>query len=336
MYAAIGGQPTNCTINGYFRTRIFEFPAIDFHPEGDEPHHIIHASSNLCAYISSNLIDDFVDVALRHYTIDPCLRHLADETDKKIRSQQKGRVPLFLVIEESHDLNPVEMANGECSISPEVVWEDGEPVPMLVGGREGQNFITAWSTIDGAWPELPNNQQLVNMILAGVRSGQQISGPIRKYLDESCLVTDDGRFVVMAGSGIPSVRVSTDPVLDTAAYRNRISEISSAITAMAQDIGNPHVALLLNAMYSDEHRDDSYRRLQYLRLWQSLAEAGSKHLNYQGNVREDEVRVAGDTTLKDLKVYRNEIAHWWTDTIDEKLLADLQRTINELVRRTYF
>ena len=336
MYAAIGGQPINCTINGYFRTRIFEFPAIDFHPEGDEPHHIIYASSNLCAYVSSNLIDDSVNAALRHYTIDPCLRHLFDETDKKIRSQQKGRVPVFLVIEESHDISPVEMANGECSISPEVVLEGGEQVPMLVGGREDENFITAWSTIDGAWPELPNSQQLVNMILAGVRSGQQTPDPIRKYLDESCLVTDDGRFVVMAGPGMSSVRLSTATVMDTASYRNRTSEISRAITAMEQDIVNPHLALLLNAMYSDEHKDDSYQRLQYLRLWQSLAEAGSKQLNYQGDIREDEVRVAGDTTLKDLRDYRDEIAHWWTDTMDEKRLADLQRTINELVRRTYF
>ena len=36
---------------------------------------------------------------------------------------------------------------------------------MLVGGRAGEKFITAWATIDGAWPELPNNQQLVDMIL---------------------------------------------------------------------------------------------------------------------------------------------------------------------------
>ena len=76
-------------------------------------------------------------------------------------------------------------------------------------------------------------------------------------------------------------------------------------------------------------------RLQYLRLWESLSEAGAKYLGYQGNIR-DSIVVAGKKTLKDLKQYRNDIAHRWTDTNDEKFLADLQRTVNELLRRKYF
>ena len=83
-------------------------------------------------------------------------------------------------------------------------------------------------------------------------------------------------------------------------------------------------------MYSDEYKDDSYHRLQYLRLWQSLAEAGETCLSYQGNVRQDNAIVAGKKTLRELTEYRDDIAHWWTDTIDENFLADLQRTINEL------
>ena len=46
--------------------------------------------------------------------------------------------------------------------------------------------------------------------------------------------------------------------------------------------------------------------------------------------------VAGKKTLNELIDYRNDIAHWWTDTIDESYLADLQRTINELIRCKYF
>ena len=46
--------------------------------------------------------------------------------------------------------------------------------------------------------------------------------------------------------------------------------------------------------------------------------------------------IGGKRTLRELKEYRDEIAHWWTDSIDENLLADIQRTINELVRRKYF
>ena len=98
----------------------------------------------------------------------------------------------------------------------------------------------------------------------------------------------------------------------------------------------PHIALLINSMYSDERKDDSYQRLHYLRLWQSMVEAGTKCLSYHGNIREDEVVVAGKRTLRELTNYRDDIAHWWTDTIDENYLADLQQTINELIRRKYF
>ena len=60
------------------------------------------------------------------------------------------------------------------------------------------------------------------------------------------------------------------------------------------------MALLINSMYSDEYKDDSYHRLQYLRLWQSLAEAGETCLSYQGNVRQDNAIVAGKKTLREL------------------------------------
>ena len=111
------------------------------------------------ACVASNLVDYFVSSTCnKHHAISPSLPHLVGETDEKTKLQQKGRVPVFLVIEESNQLTPVEMVKGECSMSDEIGVEDGEQVPMLVGGREGEEFIIASPTIDGAWPELPNNQ----------------------------------------------------------------------------------------------------------------------------------------------------------------------------------
>ena len=334
MYEGVGGKEFYCTINGHCRTQIFEFPRIDFRPNGEEPHQTIYKSPSVQACVLSNLVEYFANATCnKHYAISPSLRHEVAETDKKNSAQQRGRVPVYLVIEEHNELTPVEMLKGECCI--EVRVEDGEKEPILVGGREGEKFITAWDTVDGAWPELPSNQQLVNMILAGVRVGQQTPNPIRKHVDQSCLVTNDGRFVEMMRP-TTSVRVETATVMDTKAYRGRTSEIRKAIADMEADMGTPHLALLINSMYSDEHKDDSYQRLQYLRLWQSLAEAAGACLDYKGNVREDDVIVAGKKTLKELTDYRGDIAHWWTDTIDGNFLADLQRTINELIRRRYF
>ena len=337
MFENLGGKEINCTIDGYCRTQIFEFPRIDFRPESNEPHHAIYQSSSIQAYVVTDLLGYFENSSRsKHYAISPSLRYRVGETYEKIKLQQKDRVPVFLVIEESCQLTPVEMVKGECFIVDEVVLEDGQTKDYLNGGREGEQFITAHPTVDGAWPELPNNQQRINMILAGVRVGQLTQGPIHKYLDMDCLVTDDGRFVNMMRL-TASARLSTTMPMDSTAYRAKVAEIRHALVAMERDLIVPHIALLFNAMYCDELKADSYQRLQYLALWQSLAEAGAKHLNYQGkNIREDKRVVAGKKTLLELRDYRDDIAHWWTNAIDGNFLADLQRTINELVRHKYF
>lgn len=336
MYEGASGEEFRCTISGHCRTQIFEFPGIDFHPDGDEPHHTIYSSSSVQASVASSLVDYFEKSTFsRHYSISPSLRYNVNETSETIKSQQRGRVPVFLVIEESNQLAPVEMDGGECCIWDEVVVRDGKKEPSLVGGREGERFITAWHTVDGKWPVLPNNRKLVNMILAGVRVGQKTADPIRKHLDQSCLVTDDGRFAVIQRMTM-SARGSTATSMDSTAYRSRVAEIEKGIAALEQVIATPHMALLANSMYRDDYQDDAYQRLHYLQLWQSLSETGRQYLGYQGNIRKDKIVVAGNKTLEELKDYRDDIAHWWTDTIDENYLMDLQRTINELIYDQYF
>ena len=84
-------------------------------------------------------VDYFVNSTCKmHYVISPSLRHKLGETDEEIKSQQKARVPVYLVIEEFNQLAPVVMNNGECSISDEVVVRNGEKVPALLGGRGGR------------------------------------------------------------------------------------------------------------------------------------------------------------------------------------------------------
>ena len=337
MYASGGGDEVCCTISGYCRTQVFEFPGINFHPDGGEPCHEIYASPSVRACLVSNLVGYFENSGFsRHYAISPSLRHVVCEADERIKSQQKSHTPVYLVIEESNRLTPVEMFNGECNKWSETFVQDGEIVPRLVGGREGHEFITVWDTADGAWPELPNNEPPVNMILAGVRVGQQTPEPIRKYVDQKCLVTEDGRFVVMMRPTM-SARASTATPMGASDYRGRATDIRKAIAAMERDMGSPHMAMLFKAMYRDEYEDDAYQRLQYLRLWESLAEAGPRWLGYQGkSIRDDKVIVAGNKTLEELRDYRDDIAHWWTDTIDENFLVDLHRTINELIHCKYF
>ena len=310
MYSGLGGREFRCTISGYCHTQIFELPESGFHPDGDEPHEEIYSGPSMQACVTSNLVDYFLNSTYsKHYTISPSLRHVVGETDTKVKSQQNGRLPVFLVIDSFDQLTPVVMIKGECTISDEVVERNGEKTPMLVGGREGEQFITACATVHGVWPELPNNQLFVTTILAAVRAGQQTSDPIRKYVDQNCLVTDDGRYVNMTRLTM-SARLSIARPMDITGYRDRVSEIRSAITAMTQDIGTPHMELLFRSMYNDECKGDSYQRLQYLRLWESLADAGPRYLNCsRDKIKYDEEVVGGRKTLRELTAYRGDIAH---------------------------
>ena len=107
LHAGIGGKEFRCTISGYFRTQIFEFPGIAFRPDGDEPQHEIYASPSVQACVASNLLGYFANsTRSKHYAISPSLRHAVGETDEKIKRQQKGQVPVFVVIEEFHQLTP--------------------------------------------------------------------------------------------------------------------------------------------------------------------------------------------------------------------------------------
>ena len=336
IYEAGGGQAISCTINGHYRTQIFEFPRAQFQGECDDPHQSAYNSPSVQATVVADIRDYFRNKTRSdHYAISPPLRHEVAETDEKLSSQTKGRTRIYLILEEQNTLTPVNMVHGECSLFDEVQERDGKKTPNLLGGREGKQFITAWHAVGGSWPTIPDNQDSMDMILAAVRAGQDSSEPIRRYVDKSCLVTDDGRFVTTVRP-TASARLSTARNIDTKTYRKKVSEIRNAIAAMEPDIKIPHLALLVNSMYRDEHKDDAFERLHYLRLWESLNETGEKHLGYPGNIREDSATIAGTKTLKELKKYRNDVAHWWTDSSDEEYLENLHRTVNELLRRKYF
>ena len=343
MQTGVGGKVHRCTIAGHCRTRVFEFPRIDLDLNGDKLDHFIYDRAPTHACVTADLIGYFENGMTRstHYALNPCLRHEINETAEEIISQKGGKTPAFVVIEEQNALAPLPMVNGECSIMDEVLVRGGETIPMLIGGRAGKRSIVAWPSSDGAWPETARDPRVVNLILAAVRVGQQTSGPIRKYIDQSCFVTDDGQFVVKGPTGsTPPMRLTTSVPMDADAFESRAEEIRQGITAMEPDVmgsvsTSAHMALLVKAMYSEEHKGDAEKLLEFLRLWQSLEETSTK-LGHRKSVRQSDKIVSGKNTLRELTNYRNGIAHWWTETIDENYLSNLKRTINELIRRKYF
>ena len=333
MYQGVGGETYPCTVTAHCRTRIFEFPRISLGSETPISYHTIFDSGSIQAVVVSDLVGYFENTRRdKHYSLSPSLRHEVSEIAAKVSSQKK-EPPVFVVIHEYNQVQPTVMSRGECSIQDEVISEEGEEVKILVGGRRGETFITAWRSTDGCWPTVPDNQRRINLILSAVRAEQDADGEIAKHIDQGCFETDTGRFVVMMG-GSGSAKLSIAKSMDAQALMDASLRIKRALGQMEPDADEPYLGLLVDSMYWDKEAQDAEQRLRYLSLWQSLAESRKK-LGYMQEMRSSDV-VAGKKSVGELTDYRDDLAHYRTDKSDQQALRDIQLTANELIRRKYF
>ena len=330
------GEKIACTVDRHCRTRVFDFPRSQ--PTEIVPHYTIYRSDSVHASLVCDLRAYFAQSDGAHYGLSPPLRHEVAELIKKKDSQGEA-INSYIVVEESHSFPSMVLDRG-CALVDEIGEEDGEPLPLLTGGRADARFIIAFETGDGPWPDIPRDEQTVNMILAATRASQDAHDEIRKHIDQSCLVTDDDRYVCPMSAGFASARLSVLHPLDADAFREMAVRLSAAISRMEADLTSEHIELLVNALYWDDYKDDDFRRLHYLSLWQSLSESRKK-LGYtppspETGLAKDPTVVGGTFSLEVLTSYRNDIAHFWTGNIDGNYLANMYRTINELLRRRYF
>ena len=330
------GERTTCTIDRHCRTRVFDFPRSQ--PTEPVPHYTIYRSDSVHVSLVCDLRAYFEQSGSLHYGLSSPLRHEVAELIQKMDSQRDGIKP-YLVVEELHSLPPLVLDRG-CASVDEVGYKDGQPVPLLNGGGANARFIIAVETSDGPWPDIPSYEQTVNMILAATRASQDADEEIRKHIDQSCLVTDDGRYVCTMSAGALSARLGVGRRLDADAFRQIAVRLGAAVSRMEADLASEHIELLVNALYWDDYKDDDFRRLHYLSLWQSLSESRKK-LGYtppspKTGLAKDPTVVGGKFSLEALTSYRDNIAHCWTGNIDGNYLANMYRTINELLRRRYF
>ncbi len=330
------GEKISCTIDRHCRTRVFDFPRS--RPTEPVPHYSIYRSNSVYASLVCDLRAYFEQSESPHYGLSSPLRHEVAELIRQNDSQGEGINP-YIVVEEAHRLPPIVLHRG-CASVDEIGHKDGQLLPLLTGGRANARFIIAFETSDGPWPDIPRDERTVNMILAATRASQDAHDEIRKHIDQSCLVTDNGRYVCPMSTGFGSVRLDVVHPLDADALRETAESLGAAVSRMEADLSSEHIELLVNALYWDDYKDDDFRRLHYLSLWQSLSEARRK-LGYtppssKTGLAKDPTVVGGTFSLQALTSYRNDIAHYWTGNIDGSYLANMYRTINELLRRRYF
>ena len=330
------GNSIICTVDRHCRTRIFDFPRS--RPTEPAPHYTIYRSNSVHASLVCDLRAYFEQSDSPHHGLSSPLRHEVAELIQKKDSQGEGFNP-YLVVEELHSLASLLLDRG-CASVDEVGYKDGQSIPVLKGGRANARFIVAFETSDGPWPDIPRDEQTINMILAATRASQDAHDEIRKHIDQSCLVTDDDRFVCPMSAGSMSARADVVRPLDADAFRETAVSLGAAVSRMEADLTSEHMELLVNALYWDDYKDDDFRRLHYLSLWQSLSESRKK-LGYtppspKTGLAKDPTVVGGTFSLEALTSYRDDVAHCWTGNIDGNYLANMYRTINELLRRSYF
>jgi len=222
------GEKITCTVDRHCRTRVFDFPRS--RPTEPVLHCTIYRSNSVHAGLVCDLRASCEQSDSAHYGLSPPLRHEVAELIKKKDSQGEGSNP-YIVVEESHSFPPMVLDRG-CIWLEEIGHEEGKSLPLLTGGRADERFIVAFETSDGPWPDIPREEQTVNMILAATRASQDTADEIHKHIDQSCLVTDDGRYVCTMSGGALSARLGVVRPLDADAFRETALRLGAAISRM--------------------------------------------------------------------------------------------------------
>ena len=328
----LGYELTQFTLTGHCRTFLFEFPGSHLVAEEPVEHQVIYECSDLKAAIVSDLPAYFEKNPANslHFKIDVSLRAAVQSTYEEALRQPKRTIgKLFLVIEQISEITPTELSDGQCFTVDEV--RDGKVV--IEGGREGERALVAVRTVDCPWPDYRCDMGRVNIVLAAVKAMQDVTGSIRQLYECSCFVSSEEEAVYIRNcTTTTSATGSTTSPLTPDELEDRASRIRAMLGNMMKD-SELSAEELFDSMVLGETMDDDYLRFWYLRLWQALDDA-NKHLGQPQLWNKGSV-IAGNRTPKEHRIYRKNIAHWYTGRIDHAYLSDLQCIAMKLLRRKY-
>ena len=329
----LNGEPVECTITGYCRTFLYDFPSAYLASGKPVDHQIIYSRDDLKVALVSDLPAYFEQQTApsQHYAIDVSLRagvrRTYEKAIKQSRQQTNPTPPLFLVIEQTAAVPPTLLNSGQCF----TVDERREGKEMIEGGREGGRSFLAFQTADAPWPDFQSDMHAINTALAAIKVEQNHTGHIEELYQCDCFVNSEGHAVYTLSpsmSGIASLASRLEP----SDLEEKAKRIGSMLESMLSET-DPVLTELFDSIVMDKTKDDNYFRLWYLRLWQVLDDVGS-HMG-KPQLFNDKNVLAGKRSPKELRKYRKDIAHWYTGRIDHSCLSDLQLTAMELLRRRF-
>ena len=331
----LNGVETVCRITKFCRTTVFEFPGCQLISQNSVSHHVICDSKAFRAIVVSDLEAYYRNgyTTSPHYEIDASLRDGVAHIHSKARGNaHESKVQLFLVTEQYEDIPPTTFDSGECFLIDEVC--DG--VAAIKGGRQGEQALLAFKTANGSWPKFVPDMQAVNTVLAAVKVEQNVSHHITEHYSCRCFVSEDRLAVYSIDPTVNIVYGGFRAIsqIDVAGLVEKVARVQSLYQGLSRDsVSTPQMAELIDSVLLDKTRDEGHYRLWYLRLCQAILD--SKRVLEVPQFENMTSAVSGKYTPKELKEYRNRIAHWWTGKVDFSFVEDIQLTVLELLRRKY-
>ena len=326
MFTAGGkAKVTDCTIDGFCRTAVYEFPGANVEAGEEVKPRTIWQKSHFRATIVSDPATFLGNSSFSpHYARSCALRHDIDEKLEELRKRNSGRRDrLFVVIEDYRKINPVRMSKGEC-----LAIDQG----MVRGGMSGTEAIIALRSKDGAWPEEGADIASENLVLAALQIEQNVTHGMKALIQSVNFIERDGGIVhiqeVELNFGTPRVeRRLSDNTLD-----EKANKLKSSICQLENKVMNlSPVSELITALRLKDTGDKSYLCLWYLRLWEASCKAGQLIGEPQfGNP--GGIRTGQDNRRRQLE-HRNDVAHGRVGEIDYAILDRLQRDVLDLFRK---
>ena len=312
----LGGTTFECYISEYLRTVVYRLPEV-FPQNGEALVSVIQEESDFKVSMvtdpTSYLKDDnFSD----QYDMDESFARAMIE--KFGNDAVSSTDDIFIVIQIKEDMNLFPAVDGQC-IRTE---SDGTEVLLIV------------DCDDVNPPRLIDRTGVINTTMAAIKMEFGIAAGVGTILDSGCFVTDDDKCLFWFRPSLSSPHITVSSPLTHKEFTAKVEASIDTLRQLKAEVDSgrtggkrrwrseygDRLKDLIEALQLDPSLDDAYLRLWFLRLCHAAEEFG-KTCGWQFR-----------NEMKDVKHYRDQVAHPVVERVDIALLESFQKRLYPIIK----